>query len=104
AREATTSQDPRADRSAGRPLRELGMPRLRRNYGSCWWASSSGLWRSITDLSARATVRCFAMRYLKTTEAAALLGVGPSTLRAWERRFDFPKPQRSLGGHRYYTH
>jgi MerR family transcriptional regulator, light-induced transcriptional regulator len=44
------------------------------------------------------------MRYLKTTEAAALLDVGPSTLRAWERRFGFPKPQRSLGGHRYYTH
>jgi MerR family transcriptional regulator, light-induced transcriptional regulator len=44
------------------------------------------------------------MRYLKTTEAAALLDVGPSTLRAWERRFDFPKPQRSAGGHRWYTH
>jgi MerR family transcriptional regulator, light-induced transcriptional regulator len=44
------------------------------------------------------------MRYLKTTEAAALLEVGPSTLRAWERRFEFPKPQRSLGGHRYYMH
>ncbi|HSC02855.1 MAG TPA: MerR family transcriptional regulator [Solirubrobacteraceae bacterium] len=44
------------------------------------------------------------MRYLKTTEAAALLDVGPSTLRAWERRFGFPKPQRSHGGHRHYTH
>jgi DNA-binding transcriptional MerR regulator len=44
------------------------------------------------------------MRYLKTTEAAALLDVGAGTLRAWERRFDFPKPQRSPGGHRYYTH
>jgi DNA-binding transcriptional MerR regulator len=44
------------------------------------------------------------MRYLKTTEAAALLDVGPSTLRAWERRFGFPNPQRSPGGHRAYTH
>jgi DNA-binding transcriptional MerR regulator len=44
------------------------------------------------------------MRYLKTTEAAALLGVGPSTLRAWERKFGFPKPQRSPGGHRCYPH
>ncbi len=44
------------------------------------------------------------MRYLKTTEAAALLNVGPSTLRAWERRFGFPKPQRSPGGHRAYRH
>ncbi|MBV9000834.1 MAG: MerR family DNA-binding transcriptional regulator, partial [Solirubrobacterales bacterium] len=35
------------------------------------------------------------MRYLKTSEAAALLNVSPNTLRAWERRFGFPKPQRS---------
>jgi hypothetical protein len=44
------------------------------------------------------------MRYLKTTEAAALLNVGPNTLRAWERRFGFPQPQRSPGGHRAYPH
>ena len=44
------------------------------------------------------------MRYLKTNEAAALLDVGPSTLRAWERRFGFPRPQRSPGGHRSYPH
>ena len=44
------------------------------------------------------------MRFLKTTEAAALLDVGPSTLRAWERRFGFPNPQRSPGGHRAYPH
>jgi MerR family transcriptional regulator, light-induced transcriptional regulator len=44
------------------------------------------------------------MRHLKTTEAAALLDVGPSTLRAWERRFGFPQPQRSPGGHRFYPH
>jgi DNA-binding transcriptional MerR regulator len=44
------------------------------------------------------------MRYLKTSEAAALLNVSPNTLRAWERRFGFPKPQRSPGRHRLYTH
>jgi MerR family transcriptional regulator, light-induced transcriptional regulator len=44
------------------------------------------------------------MRYLKTTEAAATLCVGASTLRAWERRFGFPLPQRSPGGHRCYPH
>src|ERR671934_2642596 len=44
------------------------------------------------------------MRYLKTSEAAALLNVSPNTLRAWERRFGFPKPQRSPGKHRLYTH
>lgn len=44
------------------------------------------------------------MRYLKTSEAAALLNVSPNTLRAWERRFAFPKPQRSPGRHRLYTY
>ncbi len=44
------------------------------------------------------------MRYLKTSEAAALLNVSPNTLRAWERRFGFPKPARSQGKHRLFTH
>jgi len=33
-----------------------------------------------------------------------LLNVSPNTLRAWERRFGFPKPQRSPGKHRLFTH
>jgi DNA-binding transcriptional MerR regulator len=44
------------------------------------------------------------MRYLKTSEAAAFLNVSPNTLRAWERRFGFPKPERSPGKHRLFTH
>lgn len=44
------------------------------------------------------------MRTLKTSEAATLLSVSPSTLRAWERRFGYPRPQRSAGQHRLYTH
>jgi DNA-binding transcriptional MerR regulator len=44
------------------------------------------------------------VRYLKTSEAATLLNVSPNTLRAWERRFGFPKPQRSPGKHRLFTH
>jgi DNA-binding transcriptional MerR regulator len=44
------------------------------------------------------------MRYLKTSEAAALLNISPNTLRAWERRFAFPKPQRSPGHHRLFTY
>ncbi len=44
------------------------------------------------------------MRTLKTSEAAALLNVSANTLRAWERRFGYPKPQRSAGRHRLYTH
>src|SRR5438874_9772532 len=45
-----------------------------------------------------------AVRTLKTSEAAALLNVSPNTLRAWERRFGYPKPERSPGKHRLYTH
>jgi DNA-binding transcriptional MerR regulator len=44
------------------------------------------------------------MRYLKTSEAATLLNVNANTLRAWEARFGFPKPQRSPGRHRMYVH
>jgi len=44
------------------------------------------------------------VRTLKTSEAALLLNVSPNTLRAWERRFGYPKPQRSAGRHRLYTH
>ena len=44
------------------------------------------------------------VRFLKTSEAATFLNVSPNTLRAWERRFGYPKPQRSPGKHRLYTH
>ena len=44
------------------------------------------------------------MHHLKTSEAATLLNVSANTLRQWEARFDFPKPQRSPGGHRMYMH
>jgi DNA-binding transcriptional MerR regulator len=44
------------------------------------------------------------MRHLKTSEAATLLNINANTLRAWESRFGFPKPQRSPGMHRMYVH
>lgn len=42
------------------------------------------------------------MTGLRTHAAASMLGVSPSTLRSWERRFGFPMPGRSDGGHRQY--
>jgi DNA-binding transcriptional MerR regulator len=39
---------------------------------------------------------------IRTNAAAELLGVSPNTLRSWERRFDYPKPRRTQGGHRQY--
>jgi hypothetical protein len=32
-----------------------------------------------------------------------MLGVSPNTLRSWERRYGFPRPLRSPGGHRHYS-
>jgi DNA-binding transcriptional MerR regulator len=32
-----------------------------------------------------------------------MLGISPNTLRSWERRYGFPHPHRSPGGHRLYA-
>jgi MerR family transcriptional regulator, light-induced transcriptional regulator len=42
------------------------------------------------------------MSAIRTNAAAAMLGVSPNTLRSWERRFGFPQPRRSAGGHRQF--
>jgi MerR family transcriptional regulator, light-induced transcriptional regulator len=42
------------------------------------------------------------MSAVRTNTAAAMLGVSASTLRSWERRFSFPAPRRSTGGHRQF--
>jgi hypothetical protein len=39
---------------------------------------------------------------IRTNAAAAMLGVSPNTLRSWERRFGFPEPRRTAGGHRQF--
>jgi DNA-binding transcriptional MerR regulator len=39
---------------------------------------------------------------IRTNAAAELLGVSPNTLRSWERRFGYPQPRRTQGGHRQY--
>ncbi len=42
------------------------------------------------------------MSAIRTNAAAAMLGISPSTLRSWERRYGFPAPGRSEGGHRQF--
>src|SRR5512145_1174419 len=32
-----------------------------------------------------------------------MTGISMATLRAWERRYDFPEAKRTLGGHRLYS-
>jgi DNA-binding transcriptional MerR regulator len=39
---------------------------------------------------------------IRTSAAAELLGVSPSTLRSWERRLGYPTPRRTPGNHRQY--
>ena len=43
------------------------------------------------------------MTGIRTNAAAGMLGVSPNTLRSWERRYGFPRPGRSPGGHRQYA-
>src|SRR6516164_641232 len=43
------------------------------------------------------------MNGIRTNAAAVMLGVSPNTLRSWERRYGFPRPGRSAGGHRQYA-
>src|SRR6266513_4566705 len=42
------------------------------------------------------------MGVIRTNAAAAMLGVSPNTLRSWERRFGFPSPRGTQGGHRQF--
>ena len=42
------------------------------------------------------------MSTVRTNAAAEMLGVSPNTLRSWERRFGYPKPKRTQGGHRQF--
>jgi len=42
------------------------------------------------------------MSVVRTNAAAGMLGVSPNTLRSWERRFGYPAPRRTQGGHRQY--
>jgi len=39
---------------------------------------------------------------IRTNAAATMLGVSTNTLRSWERRYGFPRPRRTKGGHRHY--
>jgi MerR family transcriptional regulator, light-induced transcriptional regulator len=43
------------------------------------------------------------MSGIRTNAAAVMLDISPNTLRSWERRYGFPRPERSSGGHRQYA-
>ena len=40
---------------------------------------------------------------LTATEVAASIGVPAPTIRSWERRYGWPEPTRTQGGHRRYS-
>lgn len=37
------------------------------------------------------------------SEISSILGVSVPTLRSWERRYGWPRPDRTNGGHRRYS-
>lgn len=43
------------------------------------------------------------MRTYRISRAAALTGLSEEVIRAWERRYGVPRPQRTPGGYRVYT-
>lgn len=42
-------------------------------------------------------------KYYKIKDVAEFLGVAQSTIRYWEREFDWIQPQRSVNNQRFYT-
>ncbi len=59
-------------------------------------------WPSESPHTSFGLINSHRMSAIRTNAAAAMLGVSPNTLRSWERRFGFPSPRRSAGGHRQY--
>jgi DNA-binding transcriptional MerR regulator len=43
------------------------------------------------------------MEYFSIGKVSDLTGIPPVTLRAWERRYGLPRPQRTASGHRLYS-
>ncbi|MBE0510647.1 MAG: MerR family DNA-binding transcriptional regulator [Chromatiales bacterium] len=43
------------------------------------------------------------MEYFSIGKVSDLTGIAPVTLRAWERRYGLPRPQRTASGHRLYS-
>jgi DNA-binding transcriptional MerR regulator len=41
-------------------------------------------------------------RHFSIGEVAGIIGVDVATIRSWERRYGWPKPDRSRGSHRRY--
>ena len=43
------------------------------------------------------------VEFINISRVSVLTGIPPVTLRAWERRYGLPKPQRTASGHRLYS-
>src|SRR5207302_8864720 len=86
------------------PLRAAaGRPRRARALSSCPCTVAAGMHQRLRPLSKVHQRSTFlAMSVIRTNAAAAMLGVSPNTLRSWERRFGYPHPRRTEGGHRQF--
>src|SRR5205823_2475603 len=84
----------------GKPARPVSVP----PQNSCTCTISAELHGRLRCLQTRPAPSITPqMSGIRTNAAAGMLGVSPNTLRSWERRYGFPRPTRSPGGHRQYT-
>ena len=66
-----------------------------KNYAKWFqgWVSTQTMSSNMSDVEVALT----------TSEVASLTGVPVPTIRSWERRYGWPNPRRTDGGHRRYT-
>src|SRR5205823_2467325 len=84
----------------GKPARPVSVP----PQNSCTCTISAELHGRLRCLQTRPAPSITPqMSGIRTNAAAVMLGVSPNTLRSWERRYGFPGPERSAGGHRQYA-
>src|SRR5205823_12307510 len=84
----------------GKPARPVSVP----PQNSCTCTISAELHGRLRCLQTRPAPSITPqMSGIRTNAAAVMLGVSPNTLRSWERRYGFPRPHRSPGGHRHYA-
>ena len=73
--------------------------------GVVWARPDSGSFRAPGNASSETSdsETVSSGRLLSIGEVSAILGIPVPTLRSWERRYGFPQPVRTEGGHRRYS-
>ena len=70
---------------------------------SRWAGGSVGLLRENDKVANKGIINQGETPIFNIKAVVAQTGLNPATIRAWERRYGLPKPQRTRGGHRQYS-